>query len=77
MFQSVIIGGGYGTGAELKEFFLEYGPMGGLLGMMIAMVMAMVMVMAKMRYSSANGHDCGFLSLPVRVMHLSSQESQT
>lgn len=39
VFQSVVIGGGYGTGRELVEFFLAYGPLGGLLGMtLVAMV---------------------------------------
>lgn len=32
-FQSMVIGGGYGTGRELIEFFLNFGPTGGLLGM--------------------------------------------
>lgn len=36
VFQSVIIGGGYGTGRELVEFFLNHGPVGGLLGMLIS-----------------------------------------
>ena len=36
VFQSVIIGGGYGTGRELVEFFLRHGPFGGLLGMLIS-----------------------------------------
>ncbi len=31
LFQSVVIAGGYGTGAELSEFFLREGPAGGLL----------------------------------------------
>ncbi len=35
VFQSVLIGGGYGTGRELVEFFLSYGPLGGLLGMLL------------------------------------------
>jgi len=35
VFQSVIIGGGYGTGRELVEFFLSYGPGGGLAGMIL------------------------------------------
>ncbi len=30
VFQSIIIAGGYGTGRELVEFFLHYGPLGGL-----------------------------------------------
>jgi len=33
IFQGVVIGGGYGTGRELVEFFVRYGPLGGLLGM--------------------------------------------
>ena len=33
VFQSVVIAGGYGTGRELVEFFLRYGPLGGLLAM--------------------------------------------
>jgi uncharacterized membrane protein YkvI len=35
VFQSVVIAGGYGTGRELVEYFLHYGPLGGLLGMLI------------------------------------------
>ena len=33
VFQSMTIAGGYGTGRELVEFFLNFGPLGGLLGM--------------------------------------------
>lgn len=36
VFQSVIIGGGYGTGREIAEFFIGHGPVGGLLGMVVA-----------------------------------------
>jgi len=35
VFQSICIAGGYGTGRELAEFFLKYGPLGGLLGLLI------------------------------------------
>jgi len=35
VFQSICIAGGYGTGRELAEFFLRYGPIGGLLGLLI------------------------------------------
>ncbi len=35
IFQSVVIGGGYGTGRELAEFFLIHGPVGGLLAMIL------------------------------------------
>lgn len=38
IFQSVIVGGGYGTGREIAEFFLSHGPLGGLMGMMVALV---------------------------------------
>lgn len=33
VFQSVVIAGGYGTGRELVEFFLNFGTLGGLLAM--------------------------------------------
>lgn len=32
-FQSMVIAGGYGTGRELVEYFLSFGPTGGLVGM--------------------------------------------
>ena len=35
IFQSVVIAGGYGTGRELAEFFLGFGPLGGLLAMLL------------------------------------------
>jgi uncharacterized membrane protein YkvI len=35
VFQSVVIAGGYGTGRELAEFFLGYGPLAGLLAMVL------------------------------------------
>ena len=38
IFQSLTIGGGYGTGRELVEFFLTEGPLGGLLGMLVATI---------------------------------------
>ena len=36
IFQSVTIGGGYGTGRELVEFFLSQGPLAGYIGMLVA-----------------------------------------
>lgn len=36
IFQSVVIAGGYGTGRELVEFFLQLGPTTGLLAMAIS-----------------------------------------
>jgi uncharacterized membrane protein YkvI len=38
VFQSIVIGGGYGTGRELVEFFLSQGPAGGYLGMLLSTV---------------------------------------
>ncbi|WMI80109.1 YkvI family membrane protein [Anaerotignum sp. MB30-C6] len=35
VFQSCVIAGGYGTGRELVEYFMGYGPLGGVLGMCI------------------------------------------
>ena len=35
VFQSVVVGGGYGTGREITEYFLKFGPFGGLLGMVL------------------------------------------
>jgi len=53
IFQSVVIGGGYGTGRELVEFFLAEGPLGGYFGMILAMliwsaVMAITFELARM-----------------------------
>jgi uncharacterized membrane protein YkvI len=36
VFQSMCVAGGYGTGRELVEFFLNYGPVSGYLGMIAA-----------------------------------------
>ena len=38
IFQSLIIGGGYGTGRELVEFFLTAGPVAGLMNMAVATI---------------------------------------
>jgi uncharacterized membrane protein YkvI len=38
IFQSVIIAGGYGTGREFIEFFLQLGPKAGLFAMIVAMI---------------------------------------
>jgi len=42
VFQSLCIAGGYGTGRELAEFFLRFGPVGGLLGMIPATLLMSV-----------------------------------
>lgn len=46
VFQSVVIAGGYGTGRELVEFFLNYGTIGGLLGMWLVTAVMWGVVMA-------------------------------
>ncbi len=38
VFQSVVIGGGYGTGRELVEFFLTDGPAAGMLGIVVSTI---------------------------------------
>jgi uncharacterized membrane protein YkvI len=38
VYQSVMIGGGYGTGREIVEYFTSYGFLGGLLGLGVAFV---------------------------------------
>lgn len=38
IFQSILIAGGYGTGAELSEFFFPSGSLGGLLSMCVTLI---------------------------------------
>ena len=38
IFQSIVIGGGYGTGAEIKEYFLTQGFVGGILASLVTLV---------------------------------------
>ena len=38
VFQSVVVGGGYGTGREIVEFFTRFGPAGGVLGMVVTLI---------------------------------------
>ena len=46
VFQSVVIAGGYGTGRELVEYFLKYGPLGGLLGMFLVTTLLWSIILA-------------------------------
>ena len=46
IFQSVTIGGGYGTGRELVEYFLNFGPLGGLLGMILITTVMWSLILA-------------------------------
>lgn len=38
VIQSVMVGGGYGTGREIVEYFTSYGSLGGILGIGVAFV---------------------------------------
>jgi len=53
VFQSVVIGGGYGTGRELIEFFLRYGPTAGLVSM-ICVAMVIWCVVAAVSFAFAH-----------------------
>ncbi|MDH5598367.1 MAG: hypothetical protein OEY34_04555 [Cyclobacteriaceae bacterium] len=44
VFQSVTIGGGYGTGRELVEFFLKLGPLAGFAAMLVTTILWGVIV---------------------------------
>jgi uncharacterized membrane protein YkvI len=55
VFQSLITGGGYGTGRELVEFFLQYGPLGGLLGMALAITIWSVVCALTFELARATG----------------------
>lgn len=51
IFQSAVIGGAYGSGKELQEFFLGHGPLGGLLGMTVTMVVFSVVLMTAYEFA--------------------------
>ena len=46
IFQSVVIGGGYGTGAEIAQYFGVKGLVGGLLGMVVTLIVWSVLCAA-------------------------------
>jgi uncharacterized membrane protein YkvI len=47
VFQSVMIGGGYGTGREIVEYFTQYGIGGGLLGLgLVTMCFAILLALS-------------------------------
>ena len=50
-FQAVVIGGGYATGRELVEFFMGWGPWGGVLGLIITMVLFSAVCMVTFRFA--------------------------
>ena len=48
VFQSINIAGGYGTGREIVEFFLRFGPVNGLLGLLLpaAIIVSVVAIIS-------------------------------
>ena len=51
IIQSSIIGGAYGSGKELQQFFFGHGPLGGLLGMFVTMGIFALVLMAAYEFS--------------------------
>ena len=46
VFQGVLIGGGYGTGREIVEYFMKYGPLGGIIGMFLISLIVWSLILA-------------------------------
>ncbi|MEQ9426909.1 MAG: hypothetical protein RJQ09_20970 [Cyclobacteriaceae bacterium] len=55
VFQSVLIGGGYGTGRELVEFFMTTGPSGGYLAMAVSTLVWSLVMMATYELARMTG----------------------
>lgn len=55
VFAAVIMGGGYGTGREVVEFFSRHGTFGGLLGILSAVVLMAVVLIATFDTARMNG----------------------
>lgn len=51
VFVSVVMGGGYGTGREVVEYFTQYGLQGGLLGIGVATVAFAVILCSTFEYA--------------------------
>jgi uncharacterized membrane protein YkvI len=51
VFQSVVIAGGYGTGRELVEYFLQHGPTGGLMALAISTIMWSIICAATFEFA--------------------------
>ena len=51
IFQSVVIGGGYGTGAEISQYFHVNGFVGGLMGMGITLIIWAVLCAATFEFT--------------------------
>ena len=51
VFQSIILAGGYGTGRELVQFFLQFGPIPGFLGMAVSTLTVSLTAAASFEYA--------------------------
>ena len=56
VFQSIVIGGGYGTGRELVEFFLTQGPAGGYVAMLLSTAIWGVILALGFELARMGGH---------------------
>ena len=55
VLQSVMIGGGYGTGREVVEYFTSYGLVGGVLGIVTAAIAVAVIFVLSLEISRQFG----------------------
>ncbi len=44
VFQSILVGGGYGTGREVVEYFTQYGAVGGLMAIAVAFSLFLLVI---------------------------------
>lgn len=51
VIQSVMVGGGYGTGREIVEYFTSYGALGGLLGLVVAFAVLATVLAATFEFA--------------------------
>ena len=55
VFQSIMVGGGYGTGREIVEYFTSFGAVGGLLGIAIATTVLAVVIATTFEFARSLG----------------------
>jgi uncharacterized membrane protein YkvI len=51
VFQSIMVGGGYGTGREIVEYFTSFGAAGGLLAMAVAFTVLALVIATTFEYA--------------------------
>ena len=52
--QSVMVGGGYGTGRETVEYFTNFGFLGGAMGMGVAFLLIALVISLTFEFSRMN-----------------------